>query len=90
MGFGCRPRWPLHTYQGRRPKAAKERNRADCALTRFTLVELFADPKVRVRLVIVFLMSLATTLAWWGISSFVPPYVACVAASAMRKSGRTA
>jgi hypothetical protein len=27
MGFGCRPRWLLHTYQGRRPKAGKERNR---------------------------------------------------------------
>src|SRR6202167_6356880 len=55
---------------------------ADHALTRFTLLELFADPKVRGRLVIVFLMSLATTLAWWGISSFVPPYVASVAAKA--------
>jgi MFS family permease len=54
----------------------------DHALTRFTLLELFADPKVRVRLVIVFLMSLATTLAWWGISSFVPPYVASVAVKA--------
>jgi MFS family permease len=32
--------------------------------------------------VIVFLMSLTTTLAWWGISSFVPPYVASVAAKA--------
>jgi MFS family permease len=37
---------------------------------------------VRARLLIVFLMSLATTLAWWGISSFVPPYVASVAAKA--------
>ncbi|HVA35830.1 MAG TPA: MFS transporter, partial [Stellaceae bacterium] len=37
---------------------------------------------VRARLVVVFLMSLATTLAWWGISSFVPPYVASVAAKA--------
>jgi MFS family permease len=55
---------------------------ADYALTRFTLVELFADPKVRVRLMIVFLMSLSTTLAWWGISTFVPPYVASVAANA--------
>ncbi|HEY2136484.1 MAG TPA: MFS transporter [Xanthobacteraceae bacterium] len=69
-------------------QAATERRKsgrpldADHALTRFTLLELFADPKVRVRLVIVFLMSLATTLAWWGISSFVPPYVASVAAKA--------
>ena len=74
------------THQRR--QAAVERKRsgrpldADHALTRFTLVELFADPAVRTRLVIVFLMSLATTLAWWGISSFVPPYVASVAAKA--------
>lgn len=73
----------------KRRKAATERKRgggkldaADHALTRFTLVELFADPPVRRRLVATFLMSLSTTLAWWGISSFVPPYVASVAARA--------
>ncbi len=27
-------------------------------------------------------MSLTTTLAWWGISSWVPPYIASVAAKA--------
>jgi MFS family permease len=30
----------------------------------------------------VFLMSLATTLAWWGISTWVPPFVAAAAAKA--------
>ncbi|MGH7013901.1 MAG: MFS transporter [Stellaceae bacterium] len=55
---------------------------ADHALTRFTLVELFADPPVRKRLVATFLMSLSTTLAWWAIASFVPRYVASVAAGA--------
>jgi MFS family permease len=55
---------------------------ADHALTRFTLVDLFAEPKVRQRTIIVFLMSLTTTLAWWGISSWVPPYIASVAAKA--------
>jgi MFS family permease len=65
-----------------RKKRGERLDAADNALTRFTLVELFADPKVRGRLVIVFLMSLTTTLAWWGISSFVPPYVASVAAKA--------
>ncbi len=44
--------------------------------------ELFADPKVRVRLMITFLMSLTTTLAWWGISTFVPIYIGIVAAKA--------
>ncbi len=76
-----------HTHELRR--AATERkasgrplSEADHALTRFTLFDLFAEPPVRARLVIVFLMSLATTLAWWGISSFVPPYVGSVAAKA--------
>ena len=73
----------------KRRKAATERKKgggkldaADHALTRFTLVELFADPVVRQRLLFTFLMSLSTTLAWWAIASFVPPYVASVAAKA--------
>jgi len=72
----------LRQAAGARKKRGERLDAADHALTRFTLVELFADPKVRVRLVIVFLMSLTTTLAWWGISSFVPPYVASVAVKA--------
>jgi MFS family permease len=54
----------------------------DRALTRFTIADLFADPETRRRTVLVFLMSLATTLAWWGISSWVPPYIASIAAKA--------
>ena len=50
------------------------------ALTRFTLVELFVDPESRRRAVLVFLLSLTTTLAWWGISTWVPPYIGSVAA----------
>ncbi|MGC2125927.1 MAG: MFS transporter [Xanthobacteraceae bacterium] len=53
---------------------------ADQALTRFTVADLFAAPETRRRTILVFLMSLTTTLAWWGISSWVPPYVASVAA----------
>lgn len=73
----------------KRRKTATERKKGggkldatDQALTRFTLFELFADPPVRQRLVFTFLMSLSTTLAWWAIASFVPPYVASVAAKA--------
>jgi MFS family permease len=54
----------------------------DRALTRFTMLGLFADEEVRRRVLIVFLMSLATTLAWWAISSWIPPYVGSVAAGA--------
>ena len=49
---------------------------------RFTLLELFADARSRRRTVTVLLMSLTTTLCWWGISSWVPPYIAQQAAAA--------
>jgi len=55
---------------------------ADRALTRFTVADLFAEPETRRRTILVFLMSLSTTLAWWGISSWVPPYIASIAAAA--------
>ncbi len=55
---------------------------ADQALTRFTVADLFAEPETRRRTIIVCLMSLTTTLAWWGISSWVPPYIASVAVKA--------
>jgi MFS family permease len=51
----------------------------ETALNRFTVADLFAEPETRRRIIIVFLMSLTTTLAWWGISSWVPPYIASVA-----------
>jgi MFS family permease len=51
-------------------------------LTRFTLAELFADPRNRRYAVLAFLLSLTTTLAWWGISTWVPPYIGSVAAKA--------
>jgi MFS family permease len=54
----------------------------ETALTRFTVVDLFVEPEIRRRAVLVFLCSLATTLAWWGISTWVPPYVGSVAAAA--------
>lgn len=68
-------------------RAARERQRSGAvmgaeehALTRFTMADLFADPAVRRTTILVFLMSLTTTLAWWGISTWVPPYVASLAA----------
>jgi MFS family permease len=52
------------------------------ALTRFTFLDLFADPQIRKRTIVCFLMSLTTTVAWWGISTWVPPFVAGIAAKA--------
>jgi MFS family permease len=59
-------------------RAARERHER----TRFTLVELFAERAVRRRVFFAFLLSLTTTLTWWGISAWLPPYVASVAAKA--------
>lgn len=52
------------------------------ALTRFTIADLFVEPETRRRTILVFLMSLTTTLAWWGISSWIPPYIAGAAGKA--------
>ena len=52
------------------------------ALARFTLADVFAVPELRRRTIVALLMSFATTFGWWGISSWVPPYIASVAAKA--------
>jgi MFS family permease len=69
--------------------AARERERSgapldasDQALTRSTIVDLFTDPQSRRHALLAFLLSLTTTLAWWGISTWVPPYIGSVAAKA--------
>jgi MFS family permease len=70
-----------------RRKTARARRRSgtvvtaeDHALTRFTAVDLFANAEIRRRTIIALLLSFATTLAWWGISSWLPPYAAALAA----------
>jgi MFS family permease len=52
----------------------------DAALNRFTMADLFAEPEIRRRTILVFLLSFSTTLAWWGISSWISPFIASVAA----------
>jgi len=54
----------------------------DAALVRFTLVDVFAEPAVRLRLFLTFVMSLSVTIGYWGVSTFVPSYVGSVAAAA--------
>jgi MFS family permease len=68
----------------RRDAVARQRDGATLdepsrQLTRFTLAALFADRGTRRLLVPALLMSTTTTLAWWGISSWVPPFVASLA-----------
>src|SRR5690349_21780918 len=67
-------------YDLRRQGAAL--NGEDAALVRFTLVDMFAEPAVRSRLFLTFVMSLSVTIGYWGVSTFVPSYVGSVAAAA--------
>jgi MFS family permease len=79
------PRWEEShrrrraAYDLRRQGAALEGENA--SLVRFTLVDMFAEPAVRARLLLTFVMSLSVTIGYWGVSTFVPSYVGAVAAS---------
>jgi len=80
------PRWE---ESNRRRRAAYDLRRQgaalkgeDAALVRFTLVDMFAEPAVRSRLLLTFVMSLSVTIGYWGVSTFVPSYVGTVATAA--------
>ena len=69
-------------------RAANQRKRQgyavmadDRALTRFSFLDLFASPMIRKRTTIAFLMATASAVGFWGISTWVPPYIGSVAAS---------
>ena len=71
----------------RRTARARQRSGAvlapeEQALTRFTVTDLFANPEVGRRTFVALLLSLATTLGWWGVSSWLPPYTAALATKA--------
>jgi MFS family permease len=55
---------------------------SDREMARFTMAALFTDPEVRTRVILAFLMSLATTFAFWGISAWIPPFMASTAGKA--------
>ncbi|HYZ43284.1 MAG TPA: MFS transporter [Xanthobacteraceae bacterium] len=88
------PRWEESNrrrraaYRLRRQGAALEGENA--ALVRFTLIDMFAEPAVRLRLVVTFVMSLSVTIGYWGVSTFVPAYVGSVAATAALPAQRYA
>jgi MFS family permease len=88
------PRWEESNrrrrtaYHLRRQGATLEGENA--ALVRFTLVDMFAEPAVRLRLVLTFIMSLSVTIGYWGVSTFVPAYVGSVAAAAALPAQRYA
>ncbi|MEQ3551821.1 MFS transporter [Pseudonocardia nematodicida] len=67
------------SLQGR---AAGELSNEEISYTRFSLRQIFADPQLRRLTILGSLMSLTTTLGWWGISTWVPLYVSGIAAAA--------
>ena len=76
-----------HVNAARQAATRRERSGAalsekEQALARFTVADLFAEPQIRRRVILAFLMSLATTFAFWGISAWTPPYIAAAAAKA--------
>jgi MFS family permease len=84
------PRWEAASERRRAAHALRRSGAAlegeNVALTRFTVVDLFADRTVRRPLIVAFLMMLSVTFAFWGVSTFIPTYVGSVAA----KSGLSA
>ncbi len=48
--------------------------------TKFTLRQILADPRLRRLTILGSIMSTVTTLAWWGISTWVPAYVGSIGA----------
>jgi MFS family permease len=80
------PRWERSNRQRRaaydRRQRGEELQGEEAAIVRFTLVDMFADPAVRSRLILTFVMSLSVTIGYWGVSSFVPSYVGSVATTA--------
>ncbi|HEY6497219.1 MAG TPA: MFS transporter [Trebonia sp.] len=65
---------------------AGRRRRGGLKLRELTLFEVLRDPQLRKVTLIASVMSLVTTVAWWGISTWVPDYVSQVAA----EQGRSA
>jgi MFS family permease len=83
------PESPLWETVNKRRRAANERKQRgnatsaeDQSLTRFTLVELFVEPAMRWRTIIALLMATASSVGFWAISSWVPPYAGSVASTA--------
>jgi MFS family permease len=80
------PRWEEASERRRAAHALRRSGAAlgseDHALTRFTVVDLFADRAVRRSLIGAFLMMLSVTFAFWGVGKFILIYVGSVAAKA--------
>jgi MFS family permease len=83
------PESPLWEKSDQERRLAQERRRRgetlverEKSFNRFTLVDLFAEPELRRRVILAFLMSVTTSLGWYGISLWVPAHVASIAGRA--------
>lgn len=73
----------------RKPAAgapAGRRRRGSISMRDLTILEVLRDPQLRKVTLIASVMSLVTTVAWWGISTWVPDYVSQVAAGQGRSA----
>lgn len=61
-------------------KPGGRRRHGAISIRELTILELLRDPQLRKVTLIASVMSLVTTVAWWGISTWVPAYVSQVAA----------
>lgn len=69
-----------------RKKRASGKTTEDADLVRFTAFDLFATPTIRRRTIIAFLMATTSAVGFWGISTWVPPYIGSVASAAGRSA----
>jgi MFS family permease len=80
------PRWERADERRRAARDLKRSGAAldgeNRALTRFTVVDLFADRSVRRAFVASFVMMFSVTFAYWGVGTFIPTYVGAVATKA--------
>jgi MFS family permease len=76
-------KWEKSDQERQSAKEKKDRGdqlgEHDRALNRFTFFDLFVEPISRRRAILAFLMSVATSLGWYGISLWIPQYVASIA-----------
>ena len=72
----------LRRAASQRKRSGSQATAEDRALTRFTFLDLFATPAIRNRTIIAFLMATTSAVGFWGISTWVPPYIGSVAAAA--------
>ena len=92
---GSMPESELWKKANEQRLAAKDRKRqgetlsqSEEQMTKFTLTDLFTDKAVRGRSIVIFLMSLTTTVGFWSISTWVPQFIGSIAAANKLPAGQ--